>query len=75
MGQPNPPGDLPLIEGLSAEWNEFVSAFPEEQRNVLGPKLKERISNYESSIESYKQWDDLQKSGITADQAGIALNI
>jgi hypothetical protein len=71
MGQPNPPGDIPLVEGLDASWNDFVSAFPEEQRAELGSKFKERVSEFDK----YKQWDDLTKSGITSDQASYALNL
>lgn len=68
---PTPPGDLPLIEGLDSGWNEFVSAIPEDRRAELGPKLKERVSSYES----LKQWEDLQKSGITPDFADTALRV
>jgi hypothetical protein len=71
VGQPTPPGDLPLIEGLDPSWNEFVSAIPEDRRAELGPKLKERISGYEP----LRQWEQFQKSGITPDQAGTALNL
>lgn len=70
MGQPNPPGDIPLIEGLGPEWNDIVSAIPEEQRATLGPVLKERIS----AFEPLKQWEDLHRSGITPQQAGTALD-
>lgn len=69
--QPNPPGDIPLVEGLGPEWNEFVSVFPEDKRSELGSKLKERVSSYES----LKGWEDLQKSGITPEHAGTALNL
>lgn len=71
MEPTTPPGDIPLIEGLGAEWNEIVSAIPEDQRAVFAPKLKERISSYEP----LKQWEDLHKSGITPSQAGTALDI
>ncbi len=75
MGQPNPPGDIPLYEGLPADWNEFVGAFPEDKRAELAPKLKERISNYENQLTGYKQWDDLQKSGITPEFANTAISL
>jgi DNA-binding transcriptional MerR regulator len=71
MGQPTPPGDIPLIDGLGPEWNEFVSAIPEDKRAEIGPKLKERIS----SFEPLKQWEDLSRSGVTAEQASNALNL
>lgn len=71
MGQPTPPGDIPLIEGLGSEWNEFVSAIPEEQRATLGPKLKERISSYET----LKPWEDFHKSGVTPEHADTALRV
>ena len=71
MGQPNPPGDLPLIEGLDSSWNEFVSAIPEDRRAELGPKLKERVSGYSALT----GWEDLHKSGITPDQASTALGL
>lgn len=71
MGQPNPPGDIPLIEGLGSEWNEFVNAIPEDKRAEFGPKLRERISAYEP----LKQWEDLHKSGITPEHASTALSI
>lgn len=71
MGQPTPPGDMPLVEGLGSEWNDIVSAFPEDRRAELAPKLKERISGYES----LKGWENLQKSGITPDHADTALRI
>lgn len=75
MGQPNPPGDLPLIEGLGSEWNEFVSAFPEDKRAELGPRLKERITAQTSQYEPLKQWEEFQKSGITPEHASTALNL
>lgn len=75
MGQPTPPGDMPLYEGLGPEWNDIVGAFPEAQRAELAPKLKERISSYESQLEGYKGWDDFQKSGITPDHAKTALDL
>jgi hypothetical protein len=71
MGQPNPPGDIPLVEGLDPSWNEFVQYVPEDKRAEFAPKFKERISAYEP----LKQWEDLHKSGITPDQAGTALNL
>ncbi len=71
MGQPTPPGDMPLFEGLGTEWNEIVGAFPEDKRAELAPKLKARIDAYEP----LKQWEDFQKSGITAEQASNALNL
>lgn len=71
MGQPNPPGDIPLVEGLGTEWNDIISAIPEDRRAEFGPKIKERLSGYEP----LRQWEDLQKSGITPDHVGTALNI
>lgn len=71
MGQPTPPGDVPLVEGLGSEWNEFVSAFPEDKRAELGPKLKERVSGYES----LEPWREFQKSGITPEHADTAINL
>lgn len=71
MSQPTPPGDIPLYDGLGSEWNDIVSGFPEDKRAELAPKLKERIDSYES----YKQWDEFQKSGITPDQAKTALDL
>lgn len=75
MGQPNPPGDLPLIEGLDTSWNEIVNYIPEDKRTEFGPKLKERVTSLTSDYEPLKQWEDLQKSGITPEDAGNALSI
>jgi hypothetical protein len=71
MGQPTPPGDLPLFDGLSSEWNDIVGAFPEDKRGELAPKLKERIDQYEP----LKGYADFHKSGITPDKVGTALNL
>jgi hypothetical protein len=72
MGQPNPPGDnVPLYEGLSAEWNDIVSAIPEDKRAEIAPLLKSRVD----SFEPLKQWEDFTKSGITRDHAETAMNI
>lgn len=71
MGQPTPPGDMPLFEGLGTEWNDIVGAIPEDRRAELAPKIKERLSAYEP----LKQYEDFQKSGISPDQIGTALNI
>lgn len=71
LNDPTPPGNAPLYEGLGSEWNDIVGAFPEDKRAELAPKLKERID----AFEPYKQWDDLQKSGITPQQASEALDI
>jgi hypothetical protein len=75
MGQPTPPGDLPLIEGLGSEWNEFVSAIPEDRRTELAPKFKERISGYENIQKEYEPWQQLSKSGITPDFADTAIRL
>jgi hypothetical protein len=75
MGQPTPPGDMPLIEGLGSEWNEFVSAIPEAQRAELGPKLKERINGYEERVKVYEPWEQFRKSGITPEHADVALRV
>lgn len=71
MGQPTPPGEMPLYEGLGTEWNDIVGALPEDRRAELAPRIKERLG----AFEPLKQWDDLQKSGITPDQANTALSI
>jgi hypothetical protein len=75
MGQPNPPGDLPLIEGLGSEWNDIVSAIPEDKRAELAPRLKERVSGYESKVKEFEPWADFQKSGITPDFADSAVRL
>lgn len=67
MSQP----DSPLYDGLGAEWNDIVGAFPEDKRTELAGVVKSRIDSYEP----LKQYQDLHKSGITADQAGQALNL
>lgn len=66
-----PPGNAPLVEGLGSEWNDFVSAFPEDKRGELGSKLKERISSYEP----LKQYEDFHKSGVAPEQISNALNL
>lgn len=75
MVQPNPPGDIPLIEGLGSEWNELVNYIPEDKRSEFAPKFKERIGSIEQQYEPLKQWEDLQKSGITPEHAGTALSL
>lgn len=67
----HPDGDTPLYEGLGSEWNDVVGAFPEDKRSELAGALKSRIDAYEP----LKQWEDFNKSGITPDQAGQALNV
>jgi polyhydroxyalkanoate synthesis regulator phasin len=76
MGQSNPPGDnVPLIEGLGPEWNDIVSAIPEDKRGELGPKLKERVSAYDNQLKEYEPWAQFQKSGINPQQVGSALDL
>lgn len=75
MVQPTPPGDMPLIEGLGPEWNDVVSYIPEDKRGEFTPKFKERIGAFESQYAPLKQWEDLQKSGITPDHASTALKV
>lgn len=75
MGQPLPPGDLPLIEGLDSSWNEFVSYIPEDKRGEFAPKFKERISSYETQLNEYKPWQEFQKAGVTPEQADAAMNL
>ena len=75
MGQPNPPGDIPLVDGLGVEWNDIVNAFPEDKRAELGPKLKERVTAVTSEYEPLKQWEQFQKSGITPEHADTALRL
>lgn len=71
MGQPTPPGDIPLYEGLGVEWNDIVGAFPEDKRAELAPKLKERLSSYEA----LKPWETLNKAGVTPQYVDTALNV
>lgn len=71
MGQPTPPGDMPLFEGLGSEWNDIVGAFPEDKRAELAPKLKEKID----AFTPLRQWEDLHKSGVTPEHASTALNL
>jgi hypothetical protein len=71
MGQPTPPGDVPLYEGLGSEWNDIVGAFPEDKRAELAPKLKERISSYEV----LEPWKDFHSKGIKPEQVNNALNL
>lgn len=75
MGQPNMPtpqdSNVPLIEGLGPEWNDIVGAIPEEQRAVIAPKLKERITSYES----LKPWEDFAKQGVTPELARTSIDL
>jgi hypothetical protein len=71
MGQPTPPGDNPLFEGVPSEWNDVISALPEDQRATFGPKIKERLSSYEP----LKQWERFSQAGITPDLADVALKV
>lgn len=75
MGQPTPPGDIPLIQGLGTEWNELVGYIPEDKRAEFGPKLQERVSGIEKTYEPYKAYADFVKSGIQPDQISTALNV
>lgn len=71
MGQPTPPGDIPLYEGLSPEWNDILGALPEDKRAEFGSTIASRTK----VSEDYTRWDDLNKSGITPEQASHALNV
>lgn len=75
MGQPTPPGDMPLFEGLGTEWNDIVGALPEDRRAELAPRIKERFDNFAQQFEPLKPYSDLAKSGITPDHIGTALNV
>ncbi len=72
MPDPVPPGDnVPLIEGLDPSWNDIVQYVPEDKRAEFTPKFQQQISKFDD----FKQWEDFQKSGITAEQATTALNM
>lgn len=75
MGQPTPPGDLPLYEGLGTEWNDIVGAFPEDKRNELAPLLKSRLDEAVKPYEPLKQYEDFAKSGVNSEQIATALNV
>lgn len=73
---PVPPGDnIPLIEGLGSDWNDIVNYIPEDKRSEFAPKFKERIHSIEQQYEPLKQWDEFQKSGITPEFAGTAVQL
>ena len=74
MGQPTPPGDLPLYDGLGAEWNDVFGVIPEDKRGEIGAVIKSRISDYDNRLNSYKNWDDVVKTG-NPDQVKTALGI
>jgi hypothetical protein len=71
MGQPTPPGDMPLFEGLGAEWNDIVNAIPEDKRAEVAPLLKQRIDAYEP----LKAWEKFSKDGITPELADTAFKV
>src|SRR5690349_3195645 len=71
MGQPTPPGDMPLFEALGTEWNDIVGALPEDRRAELAPRIKERLDRYEP----LKAYENFHKSGISSDQISTALNV
>lgn len=71
MGQPTPPGDSPLFEGLGVEWNDIVGALPEDRRAELAPRIKDRLDQFTP----LKQWEDFQRSGITPEHAKMALDV
>lgn len=71
MGQPTPPGDIPLIEGLDSGWNDIVNYIPEDKRSEFAPILKERLSSYES----LKPYEDFAKSGVAPDHLKTALDV
>lgn len=71
VGEPTPPGNTPLFEGLGTEWNDIVGAFPEDKRAELAPKLKERID----AFAPLKEYEDFHKSGVTPQQINDALNL
>ena len=75
MGQPTPPGDFPLYDGLGHEWNDVVGALPEDKRAELAPIIKQRMDSVSEKYKGYEQWDDFQRSGITADQARAGLDL
>lgn len=73
MTQPEvtPPGNTPLFEGLGSEWNDVLSALPEDKRSLYGSAIRDRISSYEP----LKAYEDFHKSGVSADQIGMALQV
>lgn len=74
MTMPTPPGDIPLYDGLSPEWNDVLGAIPEDLRGTVGPVLKSKVSSYEEKLNSYKSWDDVIKSG-DPEQVKTALGV
>lgn len=72
MTNPTPPGDFPLYQDLGAEWNDIVSAFPEDRRSELAPLLKSRI---DAQIEPLKPWSEFSSQGVTPDHAKTALEL
>lgn len=75
MGQPTPPGDSPLYEGLDSSWNDVINAVPEDRRSEFAPLLKSKIDAYGSQYEPLKQYEEFHKSGIGSEQLSTALNI
>lgn len=72
MGQPTPPGDnVPLFEGLDADWNNVLSGFPEDKRAEYAPLIQERLKSYEP----LKQYEDFHKSGVGSEHIQTALGI
>jgi hypothetical protein len=63
MTNPTPPGDIPLYDGLGAEWNDVFSAIPEDIRGTVGSAIKGKVSSYDEKLNSYKSWDDVIKNG------------
>lgn len=70
-GEPTPPGNAPLIEGLDPSWNALVEYVPEDKRGEFASGLKERVTSYES----LKPWQEFASKGITPDKVNTAVTL
>lgn len=75
MGQPTPPGDIPLYADLGVEWNDVLSGFPEDKRAEFAPKIHEKLNEKLKTFEPLRQYEDFHKSGVGPDHIGTALQV
>lgn len=66
---------VPLYEGVSAEWNDVLSAVPEDRRSGVAEKIKTFDTEYNQLKGSYEPWKPFITGGVDPEYVETAVKV
>jgi hypothetical protein len=73
-GAPTPDNaNIPLLQGIDADWNDVIKYIPEDKRAEAGQHLATRVAKYKETEAAYEPWKEFSGSGVDPQYAQQAL--